>query len=196
MKNLSILLFLFLVIIAGSCLTVKKAVRNVNLAADKYGDTVRQIFSSRWPVTERFSKGDSVGYKKYLNDIDSIGRYYDSLDQNRPETSSDTIIDVWEDSTKVLWYKIKLNSLNRTLKIRDKEIVDLVKKCKQAPAITDTVWMKETVEINKTITLMKVTSMLKKYWPWFLIIFPLVAGVVINFRRKNLLPVKSPQYNS
>lgn len=196
MRNLPILSFLLLIIIAASCLSEKKAVKNVNLAADKYGDTVKRIFKSRWPAIETRRKGDSVAFNKYLSDIDSISRYYDSMELSRPETSSDTFIDVWEDRTKILWYKQRIGELNYTLKSRDSEITDLVKKCKQAPAITDTVWMKETVEINKTITLIEVTSMLKKYWPWLLFIVPLVAGVVKNYRRKNPLPVKSQQYNS
>lgn len=166
------------IFVVQSCLTERKAVHQAARAADNYPDTVKALFRSKWPFVPTITKKDSTDYKKYLVDIARIQHYYDSIDAL--PLLVDTLIDVWEDEQKIAWYKNQLSIKEATIKRKDARINELIKKCNEAPAVHDTIFVKDTTEIRTTITIKEITGKIKRYWPWLFAILP----VILLLRRK------------
>jgi hypothetical protein len=145
-------------------------------------------------VTGQVKKGDSVSYKKYLEDLAGIEEFYNSI--STPEMpENDTIIEPWEDSTKILSMRATIQAQGSTINKMAGKVQELLKRCKDAPVIHDTLPVKDSAEIflmqnevakcdnlNKELTIKLKRS--QKFNFWLVIALLLAGGVIYLLSRK------------
>jgi hypothetical protein len=136
-----------LVLFAIGCnkYTEQTAFKQVNKAIVHHEDQTLNQFRLKWPVTPTASITDSTEYKKYLADLRELQAKYEN--QEPPAAERDTIIDVWEDSTKIRKLKSMVAERDARLKANNAYISELLEKCKEAPAIRDTIKERDDAEV-------------------------------------------------
>ncbi len=179
----------------SSCYTEKKAVKQVNKAYVHHPDTLAKIVRTLFPCTTGEVKpGDSTAYKKYLADLQALE---DSLKNFQPETITDTVIDTWEDSTKIRVLQSTNSKLKSQIAFKDKSIQGLLKKCRENAPIHDTLMVEDSAKIytmtrqmstyeatikERDLTISDLTKTVKQKQKWlYIFLIAFIISAVVNF---------------
>ena len=78
---------------------------------------------------------DSTAYKKYLEQIDELNKFYESMAEKVVYDTVPGEIEVWEDSTKVIKLTKIVKSLNGKLQAAYANVAALTEKIKSVPPV-------------------------------------------------------------
>ncbi len=98
-----------------------------------------------FPCTPVKSSVDSAALIEWLRNQEQAISDFLPEDEERPR---DTVVDVWEDSTKIKFLTKQNDSLANVLSKCTGTIRSLQSAIKNVPAVRDTVWMKDSAEVK------------------------------------------------
>ena len=133
-------LVVFLLIFLSGCYTQKKAEKQVNKAQLNHPIVVAKLAAKYYPPI-LVTTTDSAAYKKYLEQIDELNRFYESMAERVVYDTVPGEIEVWEDSTRVLQLTKTIKSLNGKLQAAYANVAALTEKAKSVPPV-----VKETTQ--------------------------------------------------
>lgn len=133
-------LVIFLLIFLSGCYTQKKAEKQVNKAQLNHPIVVAKLAAKYYPPI-LVTTTDSAAYKKYLEQIDELNRFYESMAERVVYDTVPGEIEVWEDSTRVLQLTKTVKSLNGKLQAAYANVAALTEKAKSVPPV-----VKETTQ--------------------------------------------------
>ncbi len=179
------------------CSTAKKDFSNVNKAIMQHpAQTAKQLNDWR-PCIPLVTVNDSSDYKKYLEDLHNLTDYYNHL---IPDTVTDTFMEIWTDTSKIKFYKNKLEASEKQMKYLNSYIHDLTQLCKDKPPVHDTIKIEDSRKLliiaSQLETSVSDTKKIqaqadkKQIWINWLLIIAIVFGSYIGLTiyKKFLIP--------
>ncbi len=146
-KMFYLILFIVSVALLNSCYTEKKAVKQVQKAVIEYPDTTRSIFRARYPLIITNKPTDSVDFKKYLSEIDSIAAELEK------ERNKFPLIDTFplfvEDIRKIEILQKNLTTERAKFNSLSASYIELKKLCKGRPPLRDTIKIADNAAIEE-----------------------------------------------
>lgn len=147
MKNLTKLAIAVVAIAnLNSCYNSRKATDQVDKAVIKYPVQTAKQLRDKWPCIPTITIPDSSAYQKYYADLLAMKDFYESQQATNPV--AETLIDVWEDSTKIKFLKKQNGQLQAKLDSTNLYVSALLKFCKDRPPIHDTVKVKDMADVR------------------------------------------------
>jgi hypothetical protein len=142
------LLTILVIALLSGCYTERKAASQVHRAKDSYPDTTAAILRSWKPCILTPGGSDSGAYYDYQRQLEELSRYYDALlaDQPTGDTLYDTLIDTWEDSTKIRALKRQLSACADRQRQQNAYISSLLELCRDKPPIHDTIKVRDSAD--------------------------------------------------
>jgi len=125
--------YLALIFLLG-CYTQKKAERQVNKAQLNHPEVVAKLAAKYYPPI-MVTTTDSTAYKKYLEQIDELNKFYESMAEKVVYDTVPGEIEVWEDSTKVIQLTRTVKTLNGKLQAAYANVAALTEKIKSVPPV-------------------------------------------------------------
>lgn len=170
--------YLALIFLLG-CYTQKKAERQVNKAQLNHPEVVAKLAAKYYPPI-MVTTTDSTAYKKYLEQIDELNKFYESMAEKVVYDTVPGEIEVWEDSTKVIKLTKIVKSLNGKLQAAYANVAALTEKAREAKPVVVTVVQKDSAqnfsyqEQIRTLTVQK-DKFTKKLSDWKTVAFFMLA---------------------
>lgn len=128
-----------------SCNSTKQNFKRVNEAILEDPAQTAKQFSDKWPCVPVATVSDSTDYKQYHAELAALIERYKNIPR---EVISDTILEIWADTSKIKVLRKQVVSLQDHEKYLNRYISDLTELCSDKPPVHDTIKIDDYAKIQ------------------------------------------------